>query len=125
METKEKKLLKLSYRGSCVKTLEGIGAMVFIIGGISVFIGFIMLLLTDDSGDRVIAVYLLASFPPLLILGVICSGLSSIAKTALYQRIIMESEYEFWDIEKKGEIPEDKPESGNKEENQKRDADTK
>ncbi|MDR1091928.1 MAG: hypothetical protein LBL79_12710 [Prevotella sp.] len=109
METKEKKLLKLFYRDSGVKTLEGIGVMMFIIGGLCIFVGVVMLL--SDDGDTVIAVGLLASLFPFLFFGAVCTGLSSIAKTALYQRTVMESQYEFRDTEKDGFMPKSTSES--------------
>jgi hypothetical protein len=88
--------------------------MMFIFGGLAVFIGGIMLM--SEEGNNAIATDLLASFFVFLFFGAICWGLSTIARTALYQRIIMESQYEFWDVEKKGNIPEEKTGSENKNE---------
>jgi hypothetical protein len=65
METKEKKVLNIRYRDSGVKTLSGTGVIMFVAAALCLLLGVFML--TSDNGDVTsIAVYLLASFFPLL-----------------------------------------------------------
>jgi cadmium resistance protein CadD (predicted permease) len=110
METKEKKVLNIRYRDSGVITLRNTGVIMFVAAGLCLLIG---IFIPVFSGGEVtaIAVCLLASFFPLLFFGAACTGLSSIAKTALYQKSALESRYEFWDMEKKGAFPESEGEN--------------
>jgi hypothetical protein len=104
--TPEKKV-KVDYQGSGVKTLNGFGTYFFVIASIAVLvavIGFIMYLANDmdyssERANAMIGISLASSFFPIAIGtfagGAICKGLSTIAKTALYKRILIEGQYRF------------------------------
>ena len=102
--TPEKKV-KVDYQGSGVKTLNGFGTFFFVIASIAVLVAvicFIMYLAMDYSSERanaMIGISLASSFFPIAIGafagGAICKGLSTIAKTALYKRILIEGQYRF------------------------------
>jgi len=101
----EKKKIQFSYASSGVNTLSGFGAFFIIIGFISLIVGIIGLIWylseIDSRGGSDVgtalalmsnSIYIaLASF----ISGAICRGLSTIARTSLYQRYVLETEYEF------------------------------
>jgi hypothetical protein len=114
METKEKKVLKFRYENSGVKTLSGFGKFFYVIGLIALFVALICGIVclgryVLDSGDATSFGFVagvsfsigITSF----FTGIICAGLSNIAKTALYHRTVLESQYEFWNVEEKGELP--------------------
>ena len=101
------KEIKINYKGSGVKTLDGFGTFFFVIASLAALvavIGFIMYLANDmDSRSEMeyamIGLSLASSFLPIAIGsvagGAICQGLSTIAKTALYKRTLLEKQYQF------------------------------
>jgi hypothetical protein len=107
MKTKEKKVLEINYQGSGIKTLNGFGVFFFILGAIAIFVALIggCIYLNNigsyisDKKDALVGASLAGTFFPLgiylLAAGAVCIGLSSIAKTALFKRAVLESEYEF------------------------------
>jgi Mn2+/Fe2+ NRAMP family transporter len=102
----EKDKIKVNYSDSGVKTLYGF-AIIFIIfavfATIVTIIGFIMYLVNSDSysgdADAATGLALASAFLPVAInlfaLGAIAFGLSSVAKTALFKRTLLEQQYEF------------------------------
>jgi hypothetical protein len=93
----EKKDIKVSYANSGVNTLSGIGTCFMIIGSIAIIVavaGFGMFY-SGDSDNAVIAVTSLFVSLGSFLGGAICMGLAGIARTALYQRMILEQEYLF------------------------------
>jgi len=107
MEEKEKETIVINYQGSGVKTLNGFGTFLFVIASIAMLvavIGFFMYLGNDmDSSkemkDALTGLSMASSFFPIAIGsfagGAICKGLSTIAKTALYKRTLLEKQYCF------------------------------
>jgi len=102
----EKQKIKVNYWNSGVNTLYGFGKFFLIIGFIAMLvaiIGFIVYLTNFDSysgaENAIIGISLAASFFPISIgsfaAGAICKGLSTIAKTALYKRTLLEEQYYF------------------------------
>lgn len=106
--TPEKKV-KVDYQGSGVRTLNGFGTFFFVIASVAMLvavIGFIMYLANDMDYSRerenaIIGLSLASSLFPIAIGsfagGAICKGLSTITKTALYKRILIEEQYRFTD----------------------------
>ena len=104
------KRIEVNYKGSGVKTLAGFGTFFFIIASIAALfaaIGFIMYLanVMDDRwemANAMIGISLVSSSLPIAIgscaAGAICQGLSSIAKTALYKRTLLEKQYQFKEL---------------------------
>ena len=95
----EKKVVKVDYRGSFVKTLSILGLSFFILGIISIIptiVGFINYLKGNSSEYYInMADYFLTYTIVLITSGAICRGISTMAKTALYKRALLEQEYEF------------------------------
>jgi Na+/proline symporter len=104
----EKQKIVFSYENSGVKTLNGFGVFFFIIGAIAVLVALIGLIMyvmnsgdsyTDNKETAIIGISLASSFFPiaigLLVSGAVCVGLSSIARTALYKRALLEEKYMF------------------------------
>ena len=101
----QKKEITVNYENSGVKTLKGFGAFFYVIGTLAMLcaaIGFIMYLSHQGYSYReeaLIGISLAASFFPISIgsfaAGAICKGLSTIAKTALYKRLLLEEQYSF------------------------------
>ena len=99
--------VKISFEGSGVKTLNGFGTFFFIVASVAALvavIGFIMYLANDmdyssEMKNAMIGISLASSFFPISIGsfagGAICKGLSTIAKTALYKRTLLEKQYQF------------------------------
>ena len=99
--------VNVSFEGSGVKTLNGFGTFFFIIASIATLvalIGFIMYLANDmdyrsEMENAMIGLSLASSFLSLAIGsfagGAICKGLSTISKTALYKRTLLEKQYQF------------------------------
>jgi hypothetical protein len=110
METKEKKVLVVNYQGSGVKTLNRFGVFFFVLGSIAMFVALIggCIYLNNiggygsDKKDALVGASLAGTFFSLgiylLAAGAVCIGLSSIAKTALFKRVVLESEYEFQEV---------------------------
>jgi hypothetical protein len=103
MKTQE---LFVSYRGSGVKTLNGFGVFFFVIGSLALLtaiIGGTVYLVNIgsyySSDEALVGASLAGAFFPVscvsLFAGAVCTGLSSIAKVALYKRIILEQQYFF------------------------------
>ncbi|WP_298649010.1 hypothetical protein [uncultured Proteiniphilum sp.] len=95
----EKKEIKVYYSGSGVQTLKGTGTFLFVLTFISAITALVGLVVSAGGSEigvslTTTSVYL---FFVCLIGGSICKGLSSIAKTALYKRTILETEYYFID----------------------------
>jgi hypothetical protein len=107
MKEGTKKEIKVNYQESGVKTLKGFGTFFLIIGSIAALItviGFIMYLANDidsrfERENALTGIALASSLLPISIGsfagGAICKGLSSIAKTALYKRRLLEEQYSF------------------------------
>jgi len=98
----QKKEIKVNLKDSGVKTLNGFGTFFFVVAIIATFvtiIGLFMYLTMDYESKRLIGISLASSFFPIIIGsfagGAICKGLSTIAKTALYKRILLEEQYHF------------------------------
>jgi hypothetical protein len=104
----EKKELIVSYEGSGVKTLSGFGVFFYLIGSLAfltaiigggLYLQNIGSSYSSDQSEALLGVSLASTFFPLGLLlfffGVVCTGLSSIAKTALYKRTILEQQYDF------------------------------
>ena len=115
IENQGKKKIKVDFEGSGVKTLEGVGMILMIIGIISILTSAIGVLVFI-SGENTTGIYVASSFFPISIGsfagGAICLGLSSIAKTALYKRLILEEQYDFFVPELANKITEEKASSG-------------
>jgi hypothetical protein len=101
------KEVKVSFERSGVRTLNGFGTFFFIIASIAALvtiIGFIMYIANDmdyrfERDNAMLGLSLASSFLPIAIGsfagGAICRGLSSISKTALYTRTLLEKQYQF------------------------------
>jgi hypothetical protein len=109
----KKKELIVSYENSGVKSLEGFGIFFHIIGSLAlltVIIGGFLYIVnignsySSDEATALLGASLASTFFPLVLIsfffGIVCMGLSSIAKTALYKRTILEQQYNFrrWDL---------------------------
>jgi len=104
---KPEKEVKVNFEGSGVKTLNGFGTFSFVIASIAMLvavIGFIMYLANDmdyssERENAIIGISMASSLFPIAIGsfagGAICKGLSTIAKTALYKRTLLEKQYRF------------------------------
>jgi ABC-type antimicrobial peptide transport system permease subunit len=94
MDEIEKQKVMINYKGSGVKTLSRFGVFFFIIGIIAAIIAAIGFLRYLTNADTSTGLSLASSFFPtaigLLASAAVCTGLSSIAKTALYKRILLE-----------------------------------
>ena len=102
----EKQFIKVNYQGSGVKTLNGFGTFFLIIGYTAMpvaVVGFIIYLANLDSwsGEKMAMTGLSIAYSFFSIAigsfaaGAICKGLSTIAKTALYKRTLLEEQYNF------------------------------
>jgi tellurite resistance protein TehA-like permease len=104
----EKKKVFIGNDDGGVKILNLFGILLFVLGAIFalvVIIGLIIMFLANisefsrDEENSKIGLSLASSFFSItigtLIAGAICKGLSSIAKTALYSRVILEQKNEF------------------------------
>lgn len=100
------KEIKVDFSGSGVKTLEGFGKFFFFIASISIIValvGLFMYLSNIESysgGDTAMkGISLASSFFPISIgsfaCGAISLGLSTITKTALFKRHLLEKQYTF------------------------------
>jgi hypothetical protein len=102
----EKKELTINYSNSGVKTLNGLAVFFVIasvISGITLLVGFFMWVgnLDGYSSSRETAAIGLAifhssifSFLLSIALSAICFGFSSVARTALYKRALIEQDYD-------------------------------
>jgi hypothetical protein len=98
------KKIKIYYEGSGVKTLSGFATLSYILGSIGTCVSLILLLTCiNNSSDREVGIAVISVIFPVSIFlfcfGGICSGVSSIARTALYKRLVLEQEYEFYEEE--------------------------
>lgn len=101
----EKQIILVSYKGSGVKTLNGISILFFALGYISVFIALIGLNMyaelfgTYYSSENNLGLALMCYFSAIGIIlfafGAILKGLSGIAKTALYKQTLLNQKYIF------------------------------
>jgi len=100
------KEVRINYQGSGVKTLDSFGTFFFVIASISMLvalIGLIMYLANMDSysgaDNAMIGISMASTLFPTAIGsfagGAICKGLSTIAKTALLKRALLEKQYKF------------------------------
>ncbi|MDR0385270.1 MAG: hypothetical protein LBH60_04255 [Prevotellaceae bacterium] len=102
----EKQELIVSYSGSGVRTLRGFGVFFFITGAVALFIALIGGIngYSSDNVTALTGVTLSGTFIQLglilLFFGAVCAGLTGIAKTALYRRMIIEEQYEIFVINK-------------------------
>jgi hypothetical protein len=97
------KEVKVNYKNSGVKTLRGIGKFFMVVGCIAsaiAIISFVEFVVNDSdhygSTGLVSTFFMLALFS--FAAGAICLGLSGIAKTALYNRALLEQQYEFEEV---------------------------
>jgi len=105
----EKEVINVSYKGSGVKTMAGFGTFLFVVGSVAMLvaiIGFFIYVANYDSYYRdkaITGISLAASFFPIAIGsfagGAICKGLSTIAKTALYKKTLLEKQYQFKNLD--------------------------
>ena len=94
-----KKEIKVSYEVSGIKTLKWVGMLFTVIGAITLLLSVVALVVAfSDSGVfiEVAALFLVSIIS--LCGGAICLGLSSVAKTALYQRALMEYDSYFIEV---------------------------
>jgi hypothetical protein len=93
----EEKKVFVSYEGSGVKTLRGFGYMFIVLAAISALMLFVVLVLLARGSDyaALMAVYAIVGGLFSCVFGALLLGLSGIAKTALYQRTLLEEEHEF------------------------------
>ncbi|MDR2410578.1 MAG: hypothetical protein LBE13_21045 [Bacteroidales bacterium] len=89
----KKKELKVNYKGSGVKTLEVFGTIFLVLGPLALLTALIGLSLVGE-----VSLIIASAFSQFgcaaFVIGAVCMGLSSIAKTALYKRTILEEQYE-------------------------------
>lgn len=103
----EKNLIKVNYNGSGVKTLSGFGTFFIVIASIAIIIALINIIIYVDSLNSYswerdnyascysIAVYFFSLSVGSYAIGAICLGLSTITKTALYRRTLLENQFIF------------------------------
>lgn len=96
----DKQKIYVYYKGSGVKTLEGFGTLFIVLGTIAatvIVICFFGYLMGSYKGDTVGALMLnlLPTSVGLYAFGAICKGLSTIAKTAVFKRQVLEEQYDF------------------------------
>jgi hypothetical protein len=96
----EKQKVTIDYRRSGVNTLNGFGRLFLIVGILLSFGTLISLFLDIELGSFII---LIGASVSSFILGAICTCLSGIAKTSLYQRSLLEHQYDFVDADSKSE----------------------
>lgn len=91
-----KQKVKVCYAGSGVNFTHSL-SVAFIVFGVLFLLGSFILFATADGYEIYVslAVTLLIMFIISLAISAVLEALSSIAKTALYKRAAMESEYEF------------------------------
>jgi len=92
----EKQNVRISYSGSGVQTLNGFGTFFFIVAVISIIVAVILTVSIVGIGTAGIFITNAISS---LAAGAICKGLSTIAKTALYKRMLLEKQYNFVETE--------------------------
>ena len=95
MESKEKKVLKVNFAGSGVKTLS---VLLYVMHFFTIILLFVVILMAAayvGNGTDVLGPILMAAASCLMFLFLwgLCMALSSIAKTNLYKRAIIENEY--------------------------------
>jgi hypothetical protein len=90
----ERQEVVVNYANSGVITMKGFGILFIGMGVLSVAVALVVLLASEGN-----LLGISASLSMLAIgffaAGAICLGLSSIAKTALYQRTLLEQQYHF------------------------------
>ncbi len=97
----EKREIKINYDGSGVKTLKTFGNTFFIVAVIALVVAVIGLFvyLGSDGYESMAGISVAASFLPIAMGSfagaAICLGLSTVAKTALYKRTLLEEQYNF------------------------------
>lgn len=102
MDSNGKQKVVFNYKNSGVKTLNGFGVFFYVIGIIAAaitVIAFLAYLGDMDSSSGETGLSLASSFFPVTIgsfvSGAVCTGLSNIARTALYKRLLLEEKYLF------------------------------
>ena len=90
--------IKVCYAGSGVNFTHSL-SVAFIVFGILFLLGALILFVTADGYEVYVslAVTLLIMFVISLAISAVLEAMSSVAKTALYKRAVMEAEYEFED----------------------------
>jgi len=89
----EKQKVTINYKGSGVKTLKVCSISFFILAGILAATAFIVSTNRYSSGVEIVSFLGGAIF--IFAFGLMLLGLSTIAKTALYKRTLLEEKYEF------------------------------
>ncbi|MCL2327446.1 MAG: hypothetical protein FWC39_02910 [Bacteroidetes bacterium] len=84
----KKQQILINYSGSGVKTLKGFAIFFFIIAFIAMIVAILDCFLSFSLSFFITPILLFVG-------GAICIGLSSIAKTALYKRMLLENQYQF------------------------------
>lgn len=92
----EKQNVRISYSGSGVQTLSGFGTFFFIVAVISIIVAIVSFASIVGMG---IAGLFITNAISSLAAGAICKGLSTVAQTALYKRMLLEKQYNFIESE--------------------------
>lgn len=92
----EKQNVSISYSGSGVQTLNGFGTFFFIVAAISIIVALISIM--SIIGIMTAGIFITNAISSLAA-GAICKGLSTVAKTALYKRMLLEKQYNFVESE--------------------------
>ena len=92
----DKQNVRISYSGSGVQTLNGFGTFFFIVAAISIIVAVI--LTVSIVGIATAGIFITNAISSLAA-GAICKGLSTVAKTALYKRMLLEKQYNFLESE--------------------------
>ena len=95
----EKQTVIVSYKNSGVKALKVVGYVLHILAIISFFVTFVYAIMAFDTARSNSAANLfivsLGVTISLTVTGHICNALSTIARTALYKRCLLEQQYNF------------------------------
>lgn len=91
--------VKVCYAGSGVRFSKNLSYVFTVVSILSFIAGFILIVLSDgDEIDISLAVTSFSMFFVELAISAILQAISSIAKTALYKRAALESQYDFEEI---------------------------
>lgn len=94
----EKKKIKVNYTDSGVRTLAGFGTLLYVLATIMIVTVIVVWFIAHKGATDV------SNFPELatliagliaIFMGALCRILSTIGRTALYRRTLLEKEYDF------------------------------
>jgi ABC-type transport system involved in multi-copper enzyme maturation permease subunit len=96
----EKEKIVVNYSVSGVKTLNGLGLFLLVVGVVALFVALILAIVfiaSEYSKSGAIATALSFSITgaTAFVSGAACLGLSNIARTALFKRTVLEHQYDF------------------------------